>query len=761
MNRLAGAAFLIALVLPAAAQDTMEPHLSYCYPAGGQRGTTVQVLAGGMRLNGPRDVLVSGDGVRAVVVRSLGRMAQLNGEERQAVVLRLNEVREWRKQPAGRAALGPKPEGIPDHPLLNNIDNLSRLEEDFLVCEFLMRDNRRQLYAQLSETVLLEITIDAGATPGDRELRVRTQQLGLTNPMVFQVGGAPEVLEDKPGDSGAAAVAAVDVPAALNGQIRPGDRDRFRFRATQGQGLVIQAQARQLIPFLADAVPGWFQATLALLDANGRELEFVDDWRFEPDPVLFFRVPRTGEYQLEIRDALYRGREDFVYRIRIAEQPFVTDIFPLGGRVGEETVVNVRGWNLPGEQLALDTAAEGGAIRRAVMRHGDLASNAIPYAVDTLPESLEAEPNDDAGRAQAVVLPIVLNGRIDAPGDEEVFRFQGRAGVEVVIEVLARRLRSPMDSVVWLTDAAGKVVAWNDDSERTEGFLRTEPGDVTHHADSYVRAKLPQDGLYFVRLADAQRQGGVPWRLRLSAPRPDFILSVTPSAINMRGGIAMPLEVHALRLDGFDGPIALSLKDSPAGFSLQGAAIPAGRDSIVITLTPPLRPADEPVPLHLQGSARIGTRTVVRDASPCEDAMQAFLWRHLMPGAELLAVNLGGRRIPAPEITGGLPVRIPRGGTVEIFVRTPALVLVESIELQLENAPAGLTLVKTTLSRDGLKLELKAEADGPAVGFEGNLIVGAYTYWGPKGAEAKGKAKKRIAVGVLPAVPFKVVSERP
>jgi hypothetical protein len=32
------------------------------------------------------------------------------------------------------------------------------------------------------------------------------------------------------------------------------------------------------------------------------------------------------------RDALYRGREDFVYRIAIGELPFVTDIFPLGGR---------------------------------------------------------------------------------------------------------------------------------------------------------------------------------------------------------------------------------------------------------------------------------------------------------------------------------------------------------------------------------------------------------------------------------------------
>ena len=33
--------------------------------------------------------------------------------------------------------------------------------------------------------------------------------------------------------------------------------------------------------------------------------------------------------------AIYRGREDFVYRITIGELPFVTSIFPLGGRAGE------------------------------------------------------------------------------------------------------------------------------------------------------------------------------------------------------------------------------------------------------------------------------------------------------------------------------------------------------------------------------------------------------------------------------------------
>jgi len=42
--------------------------------------------------------------------------------------------------------------------------------------------------------------------------------------------------------------------------------------------------------------------------------------------------------------------------------------------------------------------------------------------------------------AQRVKLPIIVNGRIDQPGDWDVFRFQGRAGEAIVAEVYARRL---------------------------------------------------------------------------------------------------------------------------------------------------------------------------------------------------------------------------------------------------------------------------------------------------------------------------------
>ena len=170
--------------------------------------------------------------------------------------------------------------------------------------------------------------------------------------------------------------------------------DRFRFQAHKGQQLVVVVEARELNPYLADAVPGWFQATLDPLRCQGKELAYNDDYQFHPDPVLFYKIPEDGQYVIEIKDAIYRGRPDFVYRITAGELPFVTSIFPLGGRAGDQIPVTLKGWNLPVDKLTMDARDKAPGIYPLSVRRGDLTSNTLPFAVDTLPECFEKEPND-------------------------------------------------------------------------------------------------------------------------------------------------------------------------------------------------------------------------------------------------------------------------------------------------------------------------------------------------------------------------------
>jgi hypothetical protein len=481
----------------------------------------------------------------------------------------------------------------------------------------------------------------------------------LTNPLAFYVGQAPEVSappmevcrQHVLGREEASLPrrtlheeTRITLPCTVNGQVIYGGVDRYRFEARKGQRLVASVQARQLVPYIADAVPGWFQAVLVIYDAQGKEVAYCDDYRFKPDPVIFFEVPQDGQYVLAIYDAIYRGREDFVYRLSVGELPFVTGIFPLGGPAGEKTTVELKGWNLPATKLTVDNTDRLPGVYPVSARNRQWTSNVVPFAVDSLPECREQEPNDSPETAQKVTLPIIINGRIDRPGDRDVFRFDGHTGEAIVAEVYARRLDSPLDSLLTLTDAAGKQLAINDDHEDKTSGLNT------HDADSYLAVTLPADGTYYLYLADTQHQGGeeYAYRLRISAPQPDFALRVAPSNLcilrrppaSAKGPLSFtaPLSVHVFRKDGFDGGIRLELKDPPEGFSMEPAKLSGKQELVQVTIKSGLLETKEPVKLSIVGRATVEGREIVREAVAAEDKMQAFAYHHLVPAQDLEAV---------------------------------------------------------------------------------------------------------------------------
>jgi hypothetical protein len=582
----------------------------------------------------------------------------------------------------------------------------------------------------------------------------------------------------------------VTLPAVVNGQIiprepymvhysperfTPGSADRFRFAARAGQQLVIAASARELIPYLPDAVPGWFQATLALYDAKGREVAYDDDYRFHPDPVLLFKVPEDGQYVVEIRDAIYRGRPDFVYRITLGELPYITGVFPLGGRAGAATTVKLSGWNLPTDTLTIDAQGMMPGLHPVSVRKGEMISNTLPFSVDTLPECPDKEPNDSPPAAQAVTLPMIVNGRIDRPDDWDVFRFDGRAGQEIVAEVSARRLESPLDSVLELFDAAGRRLAFNDDHEDKFDDLRT------HHADSLIRFTLPANGVYYVRLGDAQSHGGpeYPYRLRLSGPRPDFELRMAPSCINAITWRLNTMAVYALRKDGFNGEIALHFKDDPFGFALSGGVVPEGQDHIRLTLAvAPLLSAD-PIRLCLEGRALVDGKEVVHPAVPSDERTQAFFYKHVVPAGDLILVPEDRARFreeaaraarenkpfPPPaarrtfqtpmEILSEQPVRIPIGGTVEVQVRMGSS-RNGQIQVELSDPPEGIAVERASWIERGLALVLRGDAAKAKPKLKGNLMANAFLQ--STVTEKDGKTREvRNFIGPLPALPFEIV----
>ena len=742
---------LVASAVLFAQQTQNVPRARYVYPAGGRQGSTVRVVVGGQFLDGTTSVIVSGIGVDA---RPVGFDKPLNG---QALTELRDKLQDMQKQPATPA-----------------------LQAEMLALrEKIFDSTRRNQSPVLSERLTLDVTIAPGADLGARQLRLSTA-LGLTSPLVFVVGQLPEFREKDVKNVPADTELTVTLPATVNGrlipgdvdrvrlparqagQYMPGDVDRYRFTARKGQHLVCVASARDLMPYLADAVPGWFQATLELYDANGRELAYDDDYRFEPDPVLHVEIPADGEYVLAIKDAIYRGRDDFVYRISIGELPFLTSLFPLGGRQGASARVEATGWNLPAPTVVFDAKNKPAGVYPIALPTEDLMSNHLPFAVDTLPEVFEKEPNNSAKGAQSVTLPVIVNGRIQQPGDWDEFSFKGQAGQTIVAEVTARRLESPLDSVIELTDAAGKRLARNDDADDKGAGLET------HHADSFVMTTLPAGGTYVLRVGDIQHKGGTEYayRLRLGAPRPDFELRVSPSGLNTIGAGTVPVTVTAIRRDGFVGDIALALSGPPAGFILSGATVPSGQDRVRMTLTVPPAPLGSaapaaPLSLRMEGRASIDGQTIAHQAIPADDMMQAFAYRHLVVADDLRAqvTGRGGQRAPS-RIVSPEPVKIAAGGSATVRVSIPpAYATFANLQFELSDPPEGVTLGAASAAQASGAFVLRADPAKIKAGVRGNLIV---TVSGERvpAANAASQVRRRVIIGTLPAIAFEIVPPR-
>ena len=716
--------------------------IAYVYPAGGKRGTVFEVTVGGQHLAKMNRGLVSGDGVKATVT---GYTRPLSGkrfaEFRESIAEHRKEKKDSMQMMTGdNQAL--------DIPSILQEDGATEEEiAQFYIMQKQRNDPKRQDNNQLVEMVTLKVEVAPDAAKGPRTLRLFGNN-GISNPLSFFVGDFSEERKPPPTEAPPATPPAIQFPVVLNGQIMPGQNDRYAFRATKGERLVFVAQARDLIPYLADAVPGWFQAVLTVFDSKGNELASAQSARFSPDPVLDFPVKESGDYLLEIRDTLHRGREDFVYRITAGRLPFVTGVFPLGGKAGSETTVEVSGWNLQPASLKVPS---GEGIQTLPQLARGFATTDVSFVHDTTPEIFAVEPDNDPSHAAMVKIPATVNGRIESHGDADVFAVNCKKGEPLVFEVFARRLDSPLDSFLRITDTSGKQLAYCDDREDPGAGL------LTHHADARIDFDPPSDGLVYVLIGDAQRKGGsdFSYRLRIDRPRPDFDLRVVPSGVTGAPGTPSPVTVYAFRKDGFTGDIHFSA--TTKGFSISGGCIPAGCDSVNATLTFPDTPTGKIEPVEITGTAEISGSQVTRKAVPADDMLQAFFYHHLVPTPQLLAYSM-------PEQPAKKPIRIAQG-TAKITSDAPGLATVllppsfpkDGMKAELKNAPDGISIEGLTPSADGIQIAFRADAKKVKPGTRGNLLVELST----ARLETKGEKKemKRWSMGLLPAIPFQLAAE--
>ncbi len=625
------ALFLFCVVLVQA----QKLQVGYIFPNGGQKGTTFEIIAGGQGFFNVNGIIVSGEGVTGVI--------------------------------KGKPIIGLKSKARAKTQKLTDQDN-----------------------DQLADKVTFTITIAANAKPGIRDFRLITPN-GYSNRVFFEVGQFADKIEKEPNEKESNATKVDKLPACLNGQIMPGDRDRFSFQATKGQDLVCYVKARTLTPYIADAVPGWFQSVIALFDENGKEVAYSDDYKLQPDPVLFYKVPKTGTYTLEIKDAIYRGREDFIYRIDIGEIPYVKYYFPLGGKIGEKTKITLEGVNLKHKTVKLKIPNDGSEkYMTNIEGKNRLLSNPILLSSGFFDESIHDSHLNLDKSAQLLAIGSTVNSRIYHAGVEDWYAFNATKGNDILLKLLAHNLGSPLDADITVYDEKKNKLAQNDDKPD-----RSEP-IITRHSDPELIFRVPKDGLYYVRIRDVQQKGdsSYTYRLTISQPLPDFSLRIEPSNIMIPKGGTELFTVIAIRKNNFNDSINLSLEGLPPNFKHSISKIPRGTERIRVSLTAPEQADSGAIPLKIIGkTSQKGIEKLV-EAEPSEEAMQAFFYTHLLTTSSFLA-NVS-QKLPfsiSIKTNADTPILVKRNDSVRIDIsinRQPGFSL--SVQLILDKPITGVKM---------------------------------------------------------------------
>jgi hypothetical protein len=185
-----------------------------------------------------------------------------------------------------------------------------------------------------------------------------------------------------------------------------------------------------------------------------------NDFGGTSDPLLEFIPPADGKYIVTVSDLTGDGGEEFFYRLTLGELAVPTAVFPLSVPANREVEVAVSGFNTPADMKVKLPATASGEIEVPLDGLHYRLRQPLKVLVGNLPELLETEPNDTPEAATALAVPGTASGRIQSAtgSDDDLYRFESKAGQTWIVETDAQRRGSPIDTVIEVLDAAGKPI---------------------------------------------------------------------------------------------------------------------------------------------------------------------------------------------------------------------------------------------------------------------------------------------------------------
>ena len=349
-----------------------DPYVGYIYPSGIQAGTTNTFIIGGQHVRKLRGIHFAGGPLRLIKVEPVPIFVPPPLKQRQHLVKWLDLIADGIKV---------EPEKTEDMKLnewrsnvwWQALGTLDPLKLSIVERYLFESRNRLQDAPSLKQMNLVTLAADSSAELGTFDLSF-WNDAGISAPRPFTVSALDRVAEPmySPPHRANSESAAVDLSrtsAVVDGQIMPGETDVFKVRLLKGRRYPVKVAARELQPYVGDAVPGFFNPVVKIKDPSGTTVAEVDDTaRFRPDPEFDFTPSCSGVYTVEIHDVLYRGRADFVYSIQIGsdEDERELDLSGIISGPGEKSVCAFT-VNRPGRRVFELSARKDGSALDAVL----------------------------------------------------------------------------------------------------------------------------------------------------------------------------------------------------------------------------------------------------------------------------------------------------------------------------------------------------------------------------------------------------------
>lgn len=198
-----------------------------------------------------------------------------------------------------------------------------------------------------------------------------------------------------------------------------------------------------------------------------------------------------------------------------------------------------------------------------------------PYPVI---EEVEKKDNNSYDTAQEVTVPSTVCGLVERSEDLDCYKFKGKKGQEITIQVYAQRVTEAihtmqtsnvylMDSILTLYGPQKQIVAQNDNY---------------YKSDSLITYKLPADGEYVFEIRDARYVGTPKYAYCIEVSETPFVNYTFPLAVQK--GKSTEVALHGFALKGHEKATFSASDAKETGWAQRTFTTPAGTTNAVWTL---------------------------------------------------------------------------------------------------------------------------------------------------------------------------------